>query len=233
MHRTLQNVAEKDDLETRLKNIESKNIIVHLPVDLTSLQNYENTFNPQSFNLQSQNLVANNVFNPCGITEKQENKNTMRFGSENITFEKRITPLVSHNYYVNDNFSKNKCPLHCWHCSREILWTPCGLPISMKDDKFVVKGFFCTLNCALSFNYYSTAGETKIQEREALLRLFYKRYIDSNQLTYAPPREALKIFGGTLTFEEFHAHNHHVEISDAPIVPLHCFLQENIALDID
>lgn len=226
------------NMDKRLKKIESKTIIVHLPIDLTDIQNYkhndfcqkknntEDNFNPQSYNLQLQNT------HHC-ITHKlptNEPNRRFKFCSEGQTFEKRITKPISDQYYESTNPKNNKCSLHCWHCSREILWTPSALPVKFENEKFSVKGFFCTLNCALTFNFYSAESESVIQEREGFIHMMHNLCYPhcTEKLNYAPPREALKMYGGTLSYEEFHQNNKIVNILHVPKVPLLCSIEENI-----
>ena len=55
---------------------------------------------------------------------------------------------------------------------------------------------------------------------------------DTNQeLTYAPPREALKIFGGSMSYSEFRQNNNYVDIIYEPSIPLIAFLEETTPIN--
>ena len=98
-----------------------------------------------------------------------------------------------------------KTDICCWHCCHKFDNMPCGIPLSYEDGNFNTKGVFCSFNCALTYNYNSKECENQIQERESLLYLMYKKInsVKEVNLKYAPEKETLKMFGGTLTIKEF------------------------------
>lgn len=246
------------EIQNRLTEMETKTIIVNLPIDLTNKEHYEKPktlgnkdnsstkpikvnetvdnvskstkFNPKSYNLQNQQTT---LFNQC-LTENKKFVDSKRctFISNNKMFEKTTTELMSHNFYNDHKLLNISTPLHCWHCSRRIDAHPCGIPIKYENKKFHIKGFFCDYPCALTYNYDSNEIETIIQERESLIRMMHKindMKNSKNELLYAPPRESLKKFGGCLNYDEFHKNNKYVKNFYSPIVPLSGFIEENIS----
>lgn len=225
-----------------LDEMQSKNIIVYLPIDLTYMyyykqppqefNNYSPTkaqndiqeFNPQSFNLHSPNI---------NIDSTVHDDSKIIFIDKQKKYTKNITKLISVQYYykyTDPPIPTDVCNICCWYCSDKIQTVPCGIPVKYENCKFYVKGFFCDFNCALSYNFYSNEFETVIQERESLIRMLYKVCHpngNADEVTYAPIRESLKIFGGTLSYEEFHKNNKTVNFITQPMVPLMCFIEEN------
>ena len=273
-----------DNEKKQINAIHSRSIIVHLPIDLTSMHYYkqphfeskihdnteidaelvenyyrvnddhnkEQQFNPQSFNLHGDlchyNQPTNNNNNNCNTTAQNKiinHSDHHQCHAKNIIFiddakeyTKNITKLISAQYYycyANKHqdvaVSGDICEICCWYCSDKIHTIPCGIPIKYENNEFHVKGFFCSFGCALAYNYHSNEFETIIQEREALIRMLYTWIYPSKNgqdLSYAPKRECLKIFGGTLTYPEFHKNNHTiVNIVTHPMIPLLCFIEEN------
>ena len=107
-----------------------------------------------------------------------------------------------------ENINSDVC---CWWCSHVFDTLPIGLPEKYYDKKFHVIGNFCSFNCALSFNF--SLNDHKIWDRMSLLyhmrNIVYLSMYPSrdvkklDDIIVAPPRYMLKMYGGTLTIEEF------------------------------
>ena len=109
--------------------------------------------------------------------------------------------------------------LICWWCVHSLPGHPCiHLPIKHDErtDKFITKGNFCSWQCAKAYALdMNTARSGEIQ---MILMMLRRRALGKYvPLFPAPKREALKIFGGTLSIEEFRSYGGRVE---PPIV---CF----------
>ena len=103
--------------------------------------------------------------------------------------------------------------LGCWWCVHALPQRPCiHLPVKYDDkrDVFTTKGNFCSWQCAKSYAIdmnVSNSGE--IQSILAMMRRrAYGKYVS---LFPAPKRQALKVFGGTLTIEEFRTYGGPIE----------------------
>ena len=90
----------------------------------------------------------------------------------------------------------------CWWCCHPFTTTPIGLPINYKENtkRFIVHGVFCSFACT---NAYSK--EHRKNDKHRLIHFLHKTLtgIREKTLPIAPPRCALKMFGGELTIEEF------------------------------
>jgi len=95
--------------------------------------------------------------------------------------------------------------LVCWWCVHALPQLPCfHLPIDYdsKLNRFYTKGNFCSWECMKAFAIdMNVARNGEIQSFIAMMRMrALGRY---ERLCAAPKRTALKIFGGTMTIEEF------------------------------
>jgi hypothetical protein len=99
-------------------------------------------------------------------------------------------------------------PSHCWHDCHPYYGSMIGLPIRMDGEKFITEGQFCSYACAKAYAVYEKRHTNKF---EGLLSMMFRSHItqkrDSNGkmilVPMAPPRSALKAFGGSMTITEF------------------------------
>lgn len=94
----------------------------------------------------------------------------------------------------------------CWHCCHPFATQPLPLPVAYDDrrDVFHVMGTFCSFACMKAYNCESTSYMKHVSAN--VITLFHKRC--TGKLTGvrpAPPRVALRVFGGTMTIDEFRA----------------------------
>jgi hypothetical protein len=103
--------------------------------------------------------------------------------------------------------------LVCWWCVHPLPQLPCmHLPIRYDDkrDRFETKGNFCSWQCAKAWALDQNSARSG--EIQMILMMMRRRAIGRYEpLWPAPKREALKIFGGTMTIEEFRSYGGLVE----------------------
>lgn len=101
----------------------------------------------------------------------------------------------------------------CWWCVHSLPQHPCfHLPIKYDEKRniFTTKGNFCSWQCAKA--YANDMNTSKAGEIQMILALMRKKALGKyTPLWPAPKREALKIFGGTMTIEEFRSFGGRVE----------------------
>tara|TARA_B100000929_G_scaffold288102_1_gene275938 strand:- start:13708 stop:14925 length:1218 start_codon:yes stop_codon:yes gene_type:complete len=97
----------------------------------------------------------------------------------------------------------NSTNIRCWWCCHDFDNKPIGIPTLYKENKFHVYGCFCSFNCALSYNF--NTDDNKKWERIGLIHLLYKKIYNTKEvnISYAPEREFLKIFGGHMDISKF------------------------------
>ena len=213
------NLNDLVKIQLNSEQIVNKSIIVHLPINIKAFEeennkifendylNYNATMNfdePQGFDLLEGDImnVAHEEIENHNIENLQEKE------YEIIDDDRLIVKKINNVMMEFQNFKEKKffrTDICCWHCCHKFESMPCGIPLSYEDDIFHVKGVFCSFNCALKSNYDSKVSENKIQERESLLYLMYKQMnnVKEVEIPYAPEKETLEMFGGSLTIEQF------------------------------
>lgn len=109
----------------------------------------------------------------------------------------------------------------CWWCTYPVRdgHHPFHLPHWTVDGVFYVTGYFCSYNCALSYN--TSLQDNHSNQRASLLWILYNRFLSNGSMPPAPPRELLTRFGGWMSIDEFREHsctlNHDVRLLIPPL----------------
>jgi hypothetical protein len=101
----------------------------------------------------------------------------------------------------------------CWWCCHPFENEPLNMPYKYDEMRrtFHTAGFFCSWPCMKAYNLESNHYRMyEIQQNITLMRK--QCYGKTEGLRCAPKRQALKVFGGTMTIEEFRGEG------DAPII---------------
>lgn len=96
----------------------------------------------------------------------------------------------------------------CFWCCHSFNWTQCVLPISYDAYKntYTCEGNFCSPECALAFLYKEAGTESTKWYRHTLLRNMYSVLYSKKDLSPAPPRTLLRMFGGPLDIEQYRSY---------------------------
>lgn len=106
----------------------------------------------------------------------------------------------------------------CFHCTEPFDTQPVGIPMSVTDSKLVCDGNFCSYGCALAYTFAQGSSHIQYRTRQLLVQAARDIHGISN-VHVAPPRLALKKFGGYLTIEEFRNSTHlHSIVVNPPFV---------------
>ena len=96
----------------------------------------------------------------------------------------------------------------CW-CCHPFEWAPAVLPISYDVYKnlYTCEGHFCSPECGLAYLYKNVdTSDTTRWNRHALLRYLYAPLYTKRDLSPAPARSTLRIFGGPLDIAQFRSY---------------------------
>eukprot|EP00899_Mesostigma_viride_P009555 jgi/Mesvir1/18600/Mv17109-RA.1 len=111
----------------------------------------------------------------------------------------------------------------CWWCCHQFPNIPCPLPVAHKNDRvFLVKGCFCSFNCAKAYNFREGGARKDVQNHLLFLmtqRIWYKEHkgIPFPGVIAAPQRTCLKMFGGYMDIDTFrNASKTHVHMVKEP-----------------
>ncbi|AXN90943.1 putative VLTF-2-like viral transcription factor [Namao virus] len=121
-------------------------------------------------------------------------------------YENKKSYSVKYDFvnYKTGEYYKESTDLLCWWCCHSFKTVPIGLPDKLIDQTFYMYGCFCSLNCVLSYNV--DLGDYKVYSRTTLLNVIKQEIYGSDNcysIQMAPPRHALKAFGGYLSIEDF------------------------------
>jgi len=104
----------------------------------------------------------------------------------------------------------NEWPLstsvNCFWCCHTFDTPPVGLPCKYYNNRFYVTGCFCSLECASAFNIMQLK-DSNLEERNNLINYLSHKMGYDTIVKCAPPREMLKIFGGSMDIDEFRSYN--------------------------
>uniref|UniRef100_A0A6C0M2H4 MYM-type domain-containing protein n=1 Tax=viral metagenome TaxID=1070528 RepID=A0A6C0M2H4_9ZZZZ len=111
---------------------------------------------------------------------------------------------------LKDIFQRVKSPTYsgaaCFWCCHGFSWKPCVLPISYDafENMYQCEGHFCSPECGLAYLYGDVhVSDTTRWSRHALLVDLYRVLYSAKELTPAPNRSVLRMFGGPLNIEQF------------------------------
>jgi len=124
-----------------------------------------------------------------------------------------------------------KTNVACWWDAHKFSSMPCFIPDRYTDGKYYVFGCFCSYNCALAYNL--SLNDNKTLFRNGLIRKLYSAIIPQtldNQITIAPQKELLQLFGGPLSIDDFRKTfkqlNKEIKITIPPLIPLVLVIEE-------
>jgi hypothetical protein len=93
----------------------------------------------------------------------------------------------------------------CYWCCHSFPGQPFGIPTSATEEGgYCVTGCFCSLQCAAAFNMDSRESNEVVCGRHALLSEM-SRAAGAGEVSIAPDWRCLRMFGGSMTIEEFRA----------------------------
>lgn len=128
-------------------------------------------------------------------------------------------------------FDKTVCESYpqdtaCFWCCHSFEWAPAVLPISYDAYKnvYTCEGNFCSPECALAYLYVDIhVSDTVRWNRQTILNHLYSTMYESRDLSPAPPRSVLRMFGGPLDIAQYRGYVSSVNdivLSDLPPVRL-------------
>ncbi len=154
--------------------------------------------------------LAFNDIQPLNIVDESLTKESFKerqvytIQRDETLVEKNIKDIMIQYQYCDKTHEWPKAThYHCFWCCHQFKTVPCFIPVSLTNNVYQVYGNFCSFNCALSFNFYS--NHVNYCERNLLIQdLYYKIYgYDAPKLKYAPNKEVLEIFGGSVNIDDY------------------------------
>lgn len=129
------------------------------------------------------------------LSQVESSKISERFGSD------MLKDILSRT--KGPTYSQQTC---CFWCCHPFGWKACMLPVSYDayENMYTCEGHFCSPECALAHLYADPNYSDVVRwTRHALLADMYRNMYVNKELTPAPPRSLLRMFGGQLDIEQF------------------------------
>lgn len=122
-----------------------------------------------------------------------------------------------------------KTDIACYWCCHSFSTHPCAIPRHIMDEVWYMYGNFCSPECATAYLFKERIDNHVQWERYALLNCLYAEDAElksssSSGIRPAPPREILRMFGGTMDISEYRALVHEkrlrVDVMTPPMVSI-------------
>jgi len=233
---------------------EQRPLIAHLPVSSNSIEfESTNLVKPQESAhenvLDGPSAFDNREFSYLdGVPEGEgvQSDNVLPLEESNET---KIVPAAAHQGYpackLPSNYSEklmvlfqdsnrymklpDKTEIACFWCCHGFQGVPCAIPSHILDEVWHMYGNFCSPECASAY-LFKEKVDTHIQwERYALLNSLYAEDAGvaagaPQGIRPAPPREVLRMFGGSMDISEYRAIVHEkklrVDVLTPPMVSI-------------
>lgn len=145
-------------------------------------------------------MAYTEVIRPAAVSYQEILQSVETSVTMNSEMLKNILDKTVCTEYANDT--------SCFWCCSSFNWASCVLPISYDAYKnvYTCEGNFCSPECALAYLYKENASETTKWNRHSLLRHLYTKLYSTKDLSPAPPRTLLRMFGGPLDIEQYRSY---------------------------
>lgn len=122
-----------------------------------------------------------------------------------------------------------KTEIACFWCCHGFSSMPCAIPSHILDEVWHMYGNFCSPECAVAYLFKERIDSVLQWERYALLNSLYARDAEvphggARGVRPAPPREVLRMFGGSMDISEYRAAVHEkrlrIDVLTPPMVSI-------------
>lgn len=147
--------------------------------------------------------IPENLDSVAPVDEKQTYSDIIQVTEENPRFGNDILKPILMSI---QNLTEYSDHVHCFWCCHDFARPSFSLPISFDTNKnvFICSGVFCSPECSLAYLYADVnVSDNSRWQRHALLKDLYKKLYEDKDISIAPPRSLLRIFGGPLDIKQF------------------------------
>ncbi len=138
---------------------------------------------------------------------------------------------VLHKFIHNTEWIE-RTDVCCWWCCHQFDTVPVGMPVDYdaKVKKYRVKGVYCGFPCMMAHSLQ----EPKMAKKNYMIKYLHTKMTGmpiETVIDVAPPRCALKMFGGELSIEEFRQSSKHEKVYKMVNYPM--FISRDYIEEID
>ena len=199
---------EEESTETSNNHSILENDVVHKDIQSNINITHDTNWYSESVSMEKNVAELDDVIEHMKNKRKKDIENVSSYQLEN-----HVQPTL---LQLKETNRMGKWPtstsIYCWWCCHAFNGSPCSLPYEYKNDTFYVYGIFCSPECSAAYNFDNSTTDER-WERYALLNLLYRKmYNDKNlKIKLAAPRQTLKIFGGSISINDFRLNNSNYE----------------------
>jgi len=143
-----------------------------------------------------------------------------------------ITQIVNDSHTFHSHSHNNRTcwdkptDVVCYHCCHKFDTLPIPIPKSYDaySGNFIVHGNFCSLCCAKT--YILEKEPSSPHALTLFIKMAHEVYNVYGDIPTAPPREALKMFGGVMDIESFRSNETNVATAYPPFINSYCVIEE-------
>lgn len=221
-------------IDKQIEEVDTSNvsIIINLPIFLNNIEQSSSNeieidnevipYNEDNFSLiktQEQVIIKNKQTSDRSVDKAQGN---VKYYSQKL-LQKDLSAT---------DIKDIKTDIDCFWCCHSFTTDVVFMPIKINvNDTFRVKGIFCSYECCNSY----MRNDPKHLRYVHMLRFMKSKVcgipLFRTKLGKAPPREALKKFGGHLNIEEFRGNNKQYSILKYPFYYVEDILRETTKVE--
>ena len=173
--------------------------------------------------VEEETVVPNYAINPPVKSKKKAVKAPV----SKVNLDKKSNRIFDH---LSEFIARDEWPMStnnvCFWCCHTFHSTPFGVPTKYIDGKFHVFGCLCSLECTSAYNFYSTEIKHDPWEAYNLINLLARKIQYCDLVKMAPPRHALKMFGGYMEIDEFRSHCKSNKMINTHTFPMVAMIQQ-------
>ncbi len=197
-------------------------LIAHLQINTASVQFHENPLcydpnppgQPQPYDAQADDIFgkhneelpekreASKESNPEPVKEVKSEGKVTSVGLDAFT---KCDLMVQYKELKATKKIPNTTDIACFWCVHSFTWQPTIIPEREEKGIYRVYGNFCCPNCALAYLLKENLDTHVRWERIALLHRLYGKHYSSGRIFPSPPLESLRLFGGSVSIEQYRA----------------------------
>jgi hypothetical protein len=153
-----------------------------------------------SININAKDTLLTQTANEASEAQEVKEVKEVNKAQEEIKVFRTMDIMLEYHVANETKMLPESVDAACFWCAGCFEGRPVVLPSLEEYGAYKVYGNFCTLSCALSSLLNEQVDPQVRWERQALL---HRMYSQSESIHPAPPRESLRFFGGTLSYEQY------------------------------
>lgn len=221
-----------DSIDGKFETQNKPPLIIHLPIKSCDVVFHDNSikYDPTPpLQIEAYDKDADNQFTEQNVcieapTCPEQNDECKQVNnSADIICNNTNTFLAQFKNTKEISKLPEQTDVYCMWCCNPFQGMPFIIPIHDRCEYIEVYGNFCCSECATSYIFDMKQDFHKKWDQYSLLNRIYKKK-DGTNIRPAPPRTCLKIFGGSLTIEEYrkiiHNNNSRVDIHLPPMISI-------------